>query len=208
MRQLFLTSSGNEVMDDIIKKLPKKPQEYKIAFINTASEMEDGDHWWVRAEKDKLAEVGFTDIDEFSITGMTKDDIQNRLSDKGIIYFCGGNTFYLLDQVYKTGCDEIIKNKLENGTIYIGSSAGSMITGIKIDLVCTIDDKLKAPHLKSDGLNIVDLAILPHWGSDFFKDEYHDGFCEMYTRGVKIVPLTDDQYLWVNNEIIQLIQVG
>lgn len=206
MKQIFLTSSSEEVVDDIIKKLPKSPKEMNLAFINTAAEVETGDHWWLRVEKEKLIEVGFN-VDEFSIKGMIKDEIENRLKDKQVIYFCGGNTFYLLDQVIKTGCDEIIKNKIENGMIYIGSSAGSMIIGKRIDLVSTIDDSSKAPDLKSDGLGIVDIAVLPHWGSDDFREEYMKGFESMYIEGIKIVPLTNQQYIWIKDDLIQTIQV-
>lgn len=194
-------------MDDIINKLDKKPSDYKMAFINTASEVEDGDLWWIRTEKDKLSEVGFNNVDEFSITGMTRDEIEDKLVDKDIIYFCGGNTFYLLDQVIKTGTDEIIKRKIDEGVVYIGSSAGSMIVGKNIDMVCEIDDKSKAPDLKSDGLGIIDMAVLPHWGSDHFKDEYLAGFSNIYTTGTKIALITDDQYLWIKDDIIQLVQV-
>ena len=89
MKQLFLASSGDFVMDDIVKKLPKKPSELKLAFINTAAEVEEGDHWWVRTEKKKLVEVGLN-VDEFSIKGMIKEEIESKLADKQIIYFCGG----------------------------------------------------------------------------------------------------------------------
>lgn len=206
MKQLFLTSASDYVIQDIVKKLPSKLLGTNVAFINTASEIEEGDLWWVRAEKDGLLKVGFN-VDEFSITGMSKNEIENRLKDKQIIYFCGGNTFYLLDQVIKTGCDQIIKDKIENGAIYIGSSAGSMIVGTRIDLVSTIDDASKASDLKSTGLGIVDLSILPHWGSSEFKEGYLSGVGTMYTEGVKIIPLTNQQYLWVKDKTFNLIQV-
>jgi len=206
MPQLFLTSSSDYVMDDIIKKLPKSPTDYNVAFINTAAEVEEGDHWWVRAEKDKLISVGFK-IDEFSITGMTKEDIEAKLADKQVIYFCGGNTFYLLDQVIKSNCGEIIKRKVNEGVIYIGSSAGSMIAGLRIDLVSEIDDRSKAPDLKSTGLGIVDIAILPHWGSDTFREGYLSDIESMYTEGVKILPLTNFQYLWVKDGKMEIVQV-
>jgi len=115
----------------------------------------------VKAEKEALIENGFK-IEEFSITGMSKVEIENKLIDKQIIYFCGGNVFYLLDQIIKTNCDEIIKNKIENGVIYMGSSAGAMVAGIRVDLVATVDDRSKAPNLTSTGLGIIDIAILPH----------------------------------------------
>ena len=74
-------------------------------------------------------------------------------------------------------------------------------------MVSTIDDQSKAPDLKSDGLGIVDIAILPHWGSDIFRDEYLKGFEAMYTEGIKIVPLTNQQYIWVKDDLVQTIQV-
>ena len=207
MKQLFLTSASDFVMDDIVKKLPKNPKDYHIAFINTAAEVEAGDHWWVRAEKEKLLQVGFK-LDEFSITDKSGPEIESKLLDKQIIYFCGGNTFFLLDQIIKTGCDKILTDKINGGVIYIGSSAGSMIAGIRIDLVSTIDDRSKAPDLKSTGLGIVDLTILPHWGSDIFRREYLQGFESMYTEGVKIITLTNQQFLWIKDDSINLIQIS
>ncbi|MFA5025755.1 MAG: Type 1 glutamine amidotransferase-like domain-containing protein [Candidatus Shapirobacteria bacterium] len=204
--QLFLTSASDYVISDIVTKLPKAPSSYNVAFINTAAEVEVGDHWWVRDEKEGLEKVGFV-VDEFSIKDMTSGDIEAKLTDKNLIYFCGGNTFYLLDQVIKTGCDEIIKRKLNEGVIYIGSSAGSMIAGLRIDLISEIDDRSKAPDLKSTGLGLVDIAILPHWGSEIFKAEYLRGAPSMYTEGVKILPLTNYQYLWVKDGETRIVQI-
>ncbi len=57
------------------------------------------------------------------------------------------------------------------------------------------------------GLEIVDLSILPHWGSDIFHDEYLSGIDTMYTEGVKILPLTNQQYVWIKDDSIKIIQV-
>jgi len=206
MKQLFLASSADKVMKDIVTKLDKNASEYNVAFINTAAEIEKGERLWVSAEKDALLEVGFK-IEEFSITNMTKVEIENKLNGKQIIYFCGGNPFYLLDQVIKTHCDEIIKNKIENGIIYMGSSAGAMIAGIRIDLVATTEDKLKTPNLKSNGLNIIDITILPHWGSEDMHSEYKLFFDALYVENVKILPISDNQYIWVNEETITVVQI-
>ena len=205
MKQLFLTSNGTEAIDSIVAKLPKKPSEYKLAFITTASEVELGDLHWLREEKDKLSSVGFNII-EFSITNMSPFEINKKFLDIDIIYLAGGNTFYLLDQVIKTGADVIIRRFIDNGGVYIGSSAGSMIAGIRIDLVGSIDDITKAPDLKSNGLGIIDSVILPHWGSNHFKDRYYKTFFDIYVTGVKIIPISDGQYLWVQDDNIKLVQ--
>lgn len=198
--------SADQVLIDLIKHLPKSPQNYHLAFINTASEVEEGDHWWITSDKNKLIDLGFT-VDEFTITGMDQNSIKERLKDKNGIFMCGGNTFYLLDQIIKTSFDQILKNKIKEGTLYIGSSAGSMIIGKRIDLVSTLDDRSKAPELKSNGLEIVDLALLPHWGSSFFKQEYQQNFDAMYCESVKIIPLNNLQYLWFSDDQMQFIQI-
>lgn len=206
MRQLFLTSSVDMVLDDIVKNLSQTPEKYKLAFINTASEVEEGDHWWVTADRNKLVKLGFN-VDEFSITDMDQGSIEEKLKDKNGIFVCGGNTFYLLDQIIKTGFDKVLKGKIDEGYIYIGSSAGSMIVGKRVDLVSTIDDRSKAPGLKSGGLELVDFALLPHWGNSDFKEEYRLGFDSMYCEDVKIIPLSNNQYLFVQDDNFRLIQV-
>ncbi len=48
------------------------------------------------------------------------------------IFTGGGNTFLLVSQLYKNGVMEILASVVENGTPYLGSSAGSNITGISM----------------------------------------------------------------------------
>lgn len=52
MKQLFLTSSVADVLDNIVKHLSKVPSEYKVAFIPTVSEVyKEKDCWWIRKDK-------------------------------------------------------------------------------------------------------------------------------------------------------------
>lgn len=205
MTQLFLASSADFVMDDIVKKLPKKPSEYRLAFINTAAESEKGDHWWVTKEKNKLLLAGFA-VDEFTITGLSAGELESKMQGKNGIYICGGNTYYLLNQVVKTGFDQFLKKWTEDGNLYIGSSAGSQIIGVEIDLIPS-DESEKAPDLKSRGLGIVDLSIIPHWGSVDFRDEYLKEIASMYRDHTKIILLSNSQYLHVQDGTYSIVQV-
>lgn len=205
MKKLFLCASADEVLNDIVKHLPKPPKDLKIAFIPTAAEVESGDLWWLKADRNKVKKLGFQ-VTEFTITGLNYDQIKEKIKQTDVIFVAGGNTFYLLDQAIKSGFDRVLKEEIEN-KIYIGSSAGSMIVGKRIDLVSTIDDQSKAPNLKSNGLGIIDIALLPHWGSSSFKEEYHQGFDSMYAESIKILPLSNSQYLFVQDDSYQLIQV-
>lgn len=206
MKTLFLTSIAGDVLDDIVKYLPKNPKEYNLAFITTASEIYTGDLWWIEKDRNKLIELGFN-LTEFSITGLKKSEIEEKLVNIDIIFMCGGNVFYLLDQTIKTAFDQILLEKSQKDLIYIGSSAGSMIVGKKVELASTLDDRAKAPDLKSDGIALIDLAIMPHWGNPKYKEEYSSCFGSIYEANAKVILLNDKQYLFVQDEDYKIIQI-
>ncbi|WP_457618125.1 dipeptidase PepE [Lutibacter sp.] len=68
-------------------------------------------------------QIGIRGIHEFS---NSIDAINNA---KGI-FIGGGNTFLLVEQLYRNKLISIIKNVVENGIPYFGTSAGSVITGV------------------------------------------------------------------------------
>lgn len=206
MSQIFLTASAETVMFDLITHLPKSPNNYKVAFIPTAAEVEEGDLKWLQKDKDKLIEAGF-DVEEFTITGKSQDKIESILADKQIIFLSGGNSFYLLDQIVKTGFDSILRRKIDEGVIFIGSSAGSVVMGKRMDLIKSVDDQSKALDLKSSGLEIVDYAILPHWGETNFKSGYLAGIENIFTPDTKIIPISNKQYLWFDEGKLSFIEV-
>ena len=51
-----------------------------------------------------------------------------ELSKYDSIYFCGGSSQYLLKRINETGFNKSIKKFVDNGGVYIGVSAGSIIT--------------------------------------------------------------------------------
>lgn len=57
-----------------------------------------------------------------------KADPVEAIKSAQAIYIPGGNTFRLLDELYKQEILELLKERIEKGTKYIGSSAGSAIT--------------------------------------------------------------------------------
>lgn len=72
----------------------------------------------------------------------------------------GGNTFVLVNQLYKNNILEPIKNAITNGTPYLGTSAGSNICGLTIN---TTNDMpiVYPPSFKTLGL--VPFNINPHY---------------------------------------------
>ena len=55
------------------------------------------------------------------------DEIRETLAKADIIYFTGGNTFFLIDQLKQRGVDQLIKQHVKDGKLYVGESAGAII---------------------------------------------------------------------------------
>lgn len=60
------------------------------------------------------------------------DNPKQAIQDAQGIFTGGGNTFLLVTQLYQNNVMEILANVVQNGTPYLGSSAGSNITGISM----------------------------------------------------------------------------
>ncbi|WP_241697220.1 dipeptidase PepE [Winogradskyella eckloniae] len=76
------------------------------------------------------------------------------------IFVGGGNTFVLVSQLYKTNTLSVIKDVVNNGTPYLGTSAGSNICGLTMN---TTNDMpiMYPPSFKTLGL--LPFNINPHY---------------------------------------------
>lgn len=207
MKKLFLTSSVHAVAHDIAKRVDLKKGN-KLVFIDTAAEVETGDKTWLKNDRRALVDAGFEATD-YSITGKSKSELESELSKFDYIYLSGGNTAYLLQQSQKSGFVSLIKELILNkGKTYIGTSAGSIIAGPKIPIYLLEDSK----DIKLDdtrGYAFVNFTILPHWGSEEFKDKYLSKRLKIvYKEGqVPLILLTDNQYVQVSDNLVEIIDL-
>src|SRR3989344_8897218 len=65
--------------------------------------------------------------------------IAGDINSYDAMYVCGGNTFYLLSEVRRTGFDKKIIDFINSGKVYIGESAGSIIVGPHILMAAPFD---------------------------------------------------------------------
>lgn len=206
-KKLFLTSSANMVMRDLIKNLEKPAKGLKLAFINTASETDRGDKQWLSDDRDSLVEVGF-DVFDYTITDKSEKEVAEALSEIDILFVAGGNTFYLLEKSQKCNFEKITKKLIENGVVYIGSSAGSLLAGGNIEAIKYLDDPKEAKSLKSfNAFGLTDLVVFPHWGNERFKERYLKSIDFAYDKNLKIILLTDQQYVFVEDNKYRIIDV-
>ncbi len=163
MKNIILTSCGiidgkfKEQFYRIINK--EEIKDKKVLYITTASDGEnDSDKSWMDEEYETILDLGFSkeNIYEFKI-----GQKEININDFDVIYMMGGNTFYLMDMIRKYNFDTVIKKAMDNGIIYIGSSAGSIILGNSVEYALPFDEN--NVDLKDfSGLRIIDGIIIPH----------------------------------------------
>lgn len=205
MRKLFLTSVAAEVLDKITPLLPKEPEKLKVAFVPTGAEVY-GDVSWLSEDRDKLLNMGFS-VEDVSISEHNKESLKNKLKDFDIIFVSGGNTFYLLQEARKSGFDEVVKDLISSGTIYIGSSAGSVLLAPTIEYVKDFDDPKDAPDLTSyDGLGVIDFLFLPHAGNPKYEEIINRVKEEWQDKSYDVKLLTNSQALIIEDNNIRLAE--
>lgn len=208
MKRLFLTSSVAYVAHDIAKRINK--EGLKLAFILTPTEVEEGDLQWLKKDRKALIDVGFK-LTDYTFTGKTKDEVKNFLKDFDGIYMSGGNTFWFLEKIQQSKSADVIRDFINSGKLYISTSAGSIIAGPDIYPTYRITKAEKAKNLKGyDGLGLVDFVVFPHWGNElsYFKDNYLNHRLEhAYNKDHKIILLTDNQYIIVEDDWYKIIDV-
>ena len=124
-------------------------------------------------------------------------DIDLSLYD--MIYMMGGNTFYLLKKIRDTKFDIKLKEAINNGIVYVGSSAGSIILGNTIELALAYD-KNDVNLTDFIGLKLIDGIIVPHANrkQGFIKEKK-----EQYKD--KIYAVYDEHGIIINNDNIKEI---
>ena len=104
--------------------IPKS--EMKIGHITTAYKVSRNSLDFFKKVSETIKENGY-DMEDFDIEGKTKDEIKAFFKNKNVVHIEGGNTFYLLKTIRETGFADILKELLNEGRVYIGTSAGSYV---------------------------------------------------------------------------------
>ncbi|MBL7970203.1 MAG: Type 1 glutamine amidotransferase-like domain-containing protein [Prolixibacteraceae bacterium] len=202
MKKLFLASSFAEVAS-MFKNFANEDLKGKtVTFIPTAS-LPETVIFYVEAGKKALEELGLI-VDELEISKATAGEISGKLQKNDYIYVTGGNTFYLLQELKRTGTDKMITEQINAGKLYIGESAGSMVVSPNIEYAKRMDDHKKAPELKSfDALNVVDFYPLPHHTNFPFKKTV-EKIIAQYQPELKLYPISNSQAILVNETDVKV----
>lgn len=207
MRQLFLTSEVNLVAQDISDKIKTKSGNLKTAYITTPIERgyDNDDLEWHKQNKKSMQNAGF-DIFEYTITDKNIGDFKKDLSEVDVVYVEGGSLVYMLNQARKTGFDIFLREFIENGNPYIGTSTGSFIASTDTEAGLSLEDYFE-DDFNPTGLGLVNFLVMPHWGTSDFKNHYKKMPQKSYTTRTPMIILCDNQYVWVRDNLFEIISV-
>lgn len=198
MKRLFLSSS----FKDVASLLPDFAKEdligKTVTFIPTAS-IPESVKFYVGSGKKALEKLGLM-VDELELTKATTKEISDKLCKNEYIYITGGNTFFLLQELRKTGADKIIIDQIHSGKLYIGESAGSIIVSPNIEYIKDMDSPKKAPELDTfSALHLVEFYPLPHHTNFPFKKAVEKIILK-YESDLKLYPISNTQVIFVDGE--------
>ena len=201
--KLFLSSSGlNEFTKKYFLELVgKKSEDILVGFIPTASDVEERKDY---VEYDlnylKQNKISSKIID---LKNENEQSLYEKFSDVDVIMVEGGNTFYLLDWMRKSGFDKIINKLLDEGKIYFGISASSYVACPTIEAATWKRADRNVINLKDlAGLNLVPFIISAHYNKEKYKQAVEDG---AKTTKLPLVVLNDKQAIVVQDDKYKLV---
>jgi dipeptidase E len=200
MQQLFLASDFSRASNLFPDFARAAMAGRKILFIPTAA-VPERFTFYVRADKRALERLGFA-VEELELTATPPAESLRCIAEAECLFIAGGNTFFLLQALRRSGADQAILAHIAQGKPYIGSSAGSVILAPDIGYVAAMDDPAAAPDLQGDftALGAVPFYVLPHVGHFPFKRATRR-ILDTYEGRLPLRPLRNNQAIQILGEM-------
>ncbi|WP_280759222.1 Type 1 glutamine amidotransferase-like domain-containing protein [Prescottella agglutinans] len=193
--------------DFIAANVERATGEVRIGYLNDAARPYAGEEF-VTAEREQLAKLGYA-LTDIAVGDYDRADAFGTILDGlDALYVAGGNTFVLLAALRRHGADAVIVERVRAGLPYIGSSAGSIITGPSIEPVSLMDNPDEAPNLTHrTGLGLIDTVVIPHADGALppYPPELIAQIKRTYDADYPLTFVNDDQAILVENTAPRLI---
>lgn len=202
MKKLILVSMLYQVTD-LVKTIEPELAGKTVTYISTAGIVEETEGM-VEEETTILESLGLA-VDVLDVSAASYESIVNSLTKNDIIFIGGGNTFFLLQELRRSGADKILVQEVNKGKLYIGESAGAVIACPDIGYCSGMDSPEKAPELTDyTGLGLVDFYIVPHIGNKEMG-EAAEKAVEEYNSRLDLKIITDRQIIQVDGENLKIL---
>ncbi len=194
--KLLLTSCGvtnATIARALFELVGKEPGSTSVAFVPTAANVEIGDKGWLIDDLLNLRRLGFRSIDLADISAIDARLWRSKMQAADVLYFGGGKRYHLMRWMVDSGLQQLLPELLRS-RVYVGMSAGSMVTGKKLNLQFSHrlygDDLDRADDM--NGLACVDFSFLPHLNNPYFSSVREEKIAESVEGTTEAVYALDD----------------
>ena len=204
--KLYLSSQG---FGNHLAQLQKMVGEDKrVLFIENAKDhlpaAERAAHITEKKAEFEAAGFAFFELDLRDYF-QSPDKLKPIIEAAPFVWVSGGNTFLLRRAFAYSGLDSILNTAVKNGTVYGGSSAGSILMTTTLRGCETSDDPYYVPkgykeEIIWDGLGYIYPQLVPHYQSDWFDEESRAMVDYFETNGMKYETLQDGEVYIVDGE--------
>lgn len=210
--KLLLTSAGltNKTIIQSLKDLVERQfEELSVAFIPTAANVENVDKWWVVEDMQLVQKLGWKYFDIVDFSALPQTIWKQRLERADVIVVGGGSSFHLMECINsledKKTFIELLKQK-----VYVGLSAGSMITSEEVQFGWDRDFYgIPAPRETGEGLGFVNFYVMPHLGVEDFSKVTEENISELAKQVKEPIYLLDnDSAIVVIDEETRVVSEG
>lgn len=202
MKRMLLVSMFQNVVS-ILKTVEPNIKGKTVTYIPTASKVEKLG-FFVKIGKWKLKKLGLV-VDELEISASSYETIVKKLQGNDLIYVTGGNTFYLLQELRRTGADKVLIQEIYKGKLYIGESAGAIVVSPDIGYSAEMDCVEKAPNLSDyTGLNVVDFYTVPH-NKNWEMGEATLKIINAYSDSLDLKIISDNQAILIEGDLVKIM---
>lgn len=219
--KLLLTSGGitNKTIANSLRKLLGKPiSKSKLVFIPTAANISSGEKDWLINDFNNCRKLGFKEIDILNIDATPQEKMwRPRIESADVLLFGGGNTFYLLRWLEKSGLARALP-KLLKTRVYVGISAGSIVAAPNLSLSSQrkhdlfkiyYEDEAKESPAVTKGLGFVKFHVRPHFNSSHFPHARAAYIGEIAKKTKEpIYAIDDNSAVEVNGKKVKVISEG
>ena len=203
MKQLFLCSYFAGVKDLFRQYASEKQLGKQVLFIPTAGNVEEY-RGYIDEALQTFEDLGFQ-VEVLDISACDRETAQAKIFQSKLLYISGGNTFYLLQELKKKQLLSLIKEQIADGMVYVGESAGAIITAKDIDYNKIMDDKEVAGELSDTvALHEADFYLLPHVGEEPFAESAQSTL-DTYSDQLHLLPLNNHQAVLVEGEEVKVL---
>ncbi len=214
--QFLLTSAGihnQSIARALVGMLPRNPGDISIAYIPTASNVEEGDKDWVIDDLVRLQQCAtWKQLDIVDIAALPRTFWEPRLRAADVLFVGGGNEYFLMYHIQQSGLLEILPELLKT-RVWVGVSAGSTVAGKKLkaevyDLIYSTDMAEPFNTVESY-LGYVDFGIKNHMNSEFFPKASEGNLAAVAPQvGEPFYAIDDDTALQIVDGNVTVISEG